>query len=177
MISMLTPALALAYRIFDPSTMVELLGPMFVLAAVGVAAWAYARVNVSKAQEQAITTWRENAAASEAKAERYHVAYDEQRARKHEVISELAAEKMKTDQTLVLEELGQLHREFATSFSGILHELAAQRASGVSEITAELRSMEQRLVAVMEHQTAALNLIATKIVNGGPLHQSTAEQA
>ncbi len=162
----------LAEHLFDPGNLVGLLGPLFLLAAVAVAGWAYARVNIAHAQETAITSWKENAAAAEVKADRLAEELSTQRALKHEALTELTAERLKTDQTIVLEELSQFHKEFAMRgeiFNEILKELAEQRQSGMSEIVGELRTMEDRLVSVIGQQTTALGLIAEKITLGSDL--------
>lgn len=139
--------MALAISLFDSGTLLGLLGPLFLLSAVLVAAWAYARVHVAKAQELAITTWRQVAEAEERKADVAELEAKEQRELKHQALSLLAAERLKTDQTIVLAALGDL-------------------AKLQAETARQQKASEERIVRVVGAQTETLERIATVIVNG-----------
>lgn len=135
-------AISLALTVFDPRTLVGALSPVFFLIAVGFAAWAYARVHIGRAQEQAIDTWKTNFEAQRERAELATTEAAEQREAKHVALVELAAEKLKTDQTVVRQEIAQ----------------------GRDEASLQIKTMEARLVGLITEQTAVLREVATAVV-------------
>lgn len=165
--------MALAFTLFDSSTLAGLLSPALFLIAIALGAWAYARVHISKAQDQAILTWRQNAEAMEERAEIAQARYEVEREAKHAALAELAAEKMKTDQTVVLAEIVRFHQEFANRevlFHKIFDELTRQRADvalGLKAMEVQVKAMEERLVTAISKQTEALDLIADKMNGNG----------
>lgn len=145
-------------HVFTPGALIGLLGPLFIIVAAIVGAWAFGRVNVTKAQAEAIATWRQNADAQEKRADLFEEKYNEQRELKHDALTELTAERLKTDQTIVL---GEIVRVFDS--------LTLSR----EETASQLERMEKQLVGaiaeqtkMLGRQTEMLGAVAEKIIRG-----------
>ncbi len=142
----------LAVTIFDPDTLLGAFSPIIFLLAIAVAAWAYARVHIAKAQDQAIATWRSNFEAQEKRAILAEEDAKEQRALKHELRVELAAERMKTDQTIVLAEIASFHKSFAER-EKLFHRLLEAQETSRGEVELQLKQTEERVVAIIARQS------------------------
>lgn len=137
-----------AFSLFSASTLAGLLAPVLFLIAIGLGAWAYARVHISKAQEQAIVTWHQNADAQKERAEIAEEKLASERQLKHEALGLLAAERLKTDQTVVLSALGDL-------------------AAMATETARMAAASEERIVGAISAQTQTLEKIAAALIKNG----------
>lgn len=153
----------LAITLFSPSTLVGVLSPVFFLIAIGFAAWAYARVHIGRAQDQAILTWKLNYEAQKERAELADTAAAQEADEKRRLVGELAVEKLKTDQTIVLAEIVQFHKDFADR-EVLFHRLLSTLESGRDEISLQIKTMETRLIGLIGEQTSALREITNAVI-------------
>ena len=105
--------------------------------------------------------WKDRAEEMEARSKDYEEKYREQRALKHEALSKLAAEELKTDVSGVLGEVVRLHKEFTQRgdvFREILQVLAEQREEQVTTM-AQVSADLQRIGETLEAHGAAITLI------------------
>lgn len=112
----------------------------------------------TKAANEAASTWRDNYLAERQRADDMEKRYQEQRALKHEALTALATEKLKTDQTAVLKALA-VSQEALRSF----HDDFLSRDAVAAEIRATVVATEERIVTQLAEIAHAL----TQLQNGG----------
>lgn len=107
------------FSVFDPNSLFGALGAMVII--VGTA--------VLTVRSNAIRFWKDEAEAARARADRTERERDEQRALKHEVKSELAAERKLRDLTPILQQLAENQRNDAALVAAV--EALAETQKGI----------------------------------------------
>lgn len=116
----------------------------------------------TKAANEAADTWRENYIAERQRGDDFEKRFQEQRALKHEALGNLAAEKLKTDQTAVLRALDAQMSALRT-----FHDDFLQREAEAADIRSTVVATEERIVGQLGEIAHALEHLADGHNNGG----------
>lgn len=116
----------------------------------------------TKGAQDAASQWRDNYLAERQRADDFEHRYQEQRALKHEALANLAAEKLKTDQTIVIKGLEAQMKALRT-----FHDDFLQRETEAAEIRKTVVATEERIVAQLADIARSLEELANPRQNGG----------
>jgi hypothetical protein len=116
----------------------------------------------TKGAQEAASEWRDNYLAERQRADDFEKRYQEQRALKHEALANLAAEKLKTDQTVVIRALETQMRALRT-----FHDDFVQRETEAAEIRTTVLATEERIVEQLAVLARALEELEHTRQNGG----------
>jgi oligoendopeptidase F len=130
----------------------------------------YAKQKTGEVWEHTASGWKEEAAAQSARADRMELERDEQREMKHKLRSDLAAERLKTDVTGVLERMSEQHSEVLAkvtdAFSGLTgraneaEERVLEQITQLSRGQAAHAAILERVVDKVEQLTAGVENLA-----------------
>jgi hypothetical protein len=145
-------------------------GLMLGIAGTLYGARAYARQKTGEVWEHTAAGWKEEAQVQSARADRIEFERDEQRELKHKLRAELAAERLKTDVTGVLQRMSEQHSEVLAkvtdAFAGVngraneSEERILEQITQLSRGQAAHAAILERVVDKVERLSAGVEILA-----------------